>query len=352
MKFNKLFIPVGLLISATALSSTFSRGDALKYLYNAYFGEMPSYYDPNIQWPIDGGYGAPKYPNTFTHYRDETPRYVESGKYLHEPSVNLSGVIRSWSDEHAQTCPQTSKYKKMPFTNAADSWVQYYIYGKPSISIKSFNVNQNVPHRFTAKRHGGLTDLLSDSFYFWSFGDGMRRFNKQGDNYAAEHRYPFLGTYIISSIVYSEELYFGIQVSYGLDGSFSLSNQDFKPILTNDTIYLEGCDIAEVNVIPNNAPNARIYSSEIATSSSVTTFSFNASNSTDPDGNPLTYTWSYSGISKSGKAVTFHFPRDDSLTKPYTVTLTVTDGDKSDITNRTVYISPYCATCNGGPAEY
>jgi len=33
--------------------------------------------------------------------------------------------------------------------------------------------------------------------------------------------------------------------------------------------------------------------------------------------------------------------------KQYTVTLTVTDGDKSDSTNKTVSVAPYCWSCNG-----
>jgi hypothetical protein len=100
MKFTKLYLISGLLVSSTAISSTFSKGDALHYLYDIYFGDTPSILS-NVSWPIDGGWGAPQYPNQFTFYRDETPTYVESGRYLNEPKINLSGVLRTWSDEHA-----------------------------------------------------------------------------------------------------------------------------------------------------------------------------------------------------------------------------------------------------------
>jgi hypothetical protein len=142
-------------------------------------------------------------------------------------------------------------------------------------------------------------------------------------------------------------MYFGIQVSYGMDGNFSLSNQDIDFIFTNDTIYLEGCDIAEVNVIPNNAPTA-IASAYLSNSGSHTTsFNFNGNYSSDPDGNPLTYSWTYNGSTRTGESVSFSFPTHEYLTKQYTVTLTVTDGDKSDSTNKTISVEPYCYSCNG-----
>lgn len=343
MKFGKYLLGAGVMISTSAISSTFDTGDALKYLYDAYFNKA-SYMDI---WPIDGGWSTPKYPEPYIKYFKDDPKFVESGTYLQEPTISLK-QIKSWTDYHVHTCPDTSAWRKMPITNTPQGYTNYQTFENKNVSVKKITVNQNVPFRFESKVHGGLTDLLSDSFYFWSFGDGMRRFNKQGDDYDTDYAYPFLGTYYLSSIVYSEEWSIGIQISGNLNGDFSISDTRVGRLINkNGSIYLEGCDIAQVSVVPNNAPNAYGYAFQGTSSPSATSYYFKGSSSNDPDGNPLTYTWSYGNITKTGETVAFTFPNHEILTKSYTVSLTVTDGDKSDTTNVTVNVSPYCYSCNG-----
>ncbi len=353
MKLTKLLLPSGLLISASVLSSAFTTGDALKLLYNAFFGQQTVYSmlsDPETLWPMDGGYGAPQYPNTYTTYYEDASLWVEQGRYKYEPAiVDFSGNSISWSDYHGATCPDSSAYKEMPITNAYQNTAVLPTNKGKNYIIKSLTLNQNVPFRFTARKHGGLTDLLSDSFYFWNFGDGMRRFNKKGDDYDAEHAYPFLGNYKLSSIVYSEEMNLGIQITVGLNGDFSLADDDIGYGFMDmpDVTYLEGCDVVEVNVIPNNAPYASASAYLSNSGTHVTSYNLTGQYSSDPDGNPLTYSWTYNGSTLTGESVTFLFPTPEDFTEQHTITLTVTDGDKSDSTNKTISVEPYCYSCNG-----
>jgi hypothetical protein len=343
MKLNKYLLGAGVMLSTSAISSTFDSGDALKYLYDAYFNKTSNM---NI-WPIDGGWEAPQYPTPYTKYFKDDPKFVEAGTYLQEPTISLQ-QISSWTDYHVHTCPDTGAWQEMPITNSAQGYTSYQTFGNKNVSVKKITVNQNVPFRFKSKVHGGLTDLLSDSFYFWSFGDGMRRFNKKGDDYDTDYTYPFLGTYYLSSIVYSEEWSIGIQISGGLNGDFSINDTRVKQLINkNGSIYLEGCDVAQVTVVPNNTPNASGYAREGTSSPSRTSYYFKGRNSNDPDGNPLTYTWTYGGITKTGETATFSFPTPVFGANSYTVGLTVTDGDKSDTTNVAVNVGPYCYSCNG-----
>ena len=205
--------------------------------------------------------------------------------------------------------------------------------GKRS-QVKQITVSQNVPFTFKAKTHGGLTDLLSDSYYFWSFGDGIRRFNKKGDDEAASHTYLRLGEYTLSSIVYSEEWSIGISIGTSLNGDFSVNDSSIKPKLeSNGKLYLEGCDFATIKVVPNNAPKAKI-AFQGPHQQGITLVAFHGSPSSDPDGHDLTYTWRL-GTQVMSTSQTFKLPFGAflNLKNQYPgVTLTVSDGDKSDTT--------------------
>jgi len=97
----------------------------------------------------------------------------------------------------------------------------------------------------------------------------------------------------------------------------------------------------------SSAQNAYGYAFERTSSPSSTSYYFKGTNSSDPDGNPLTYTWTYGGTTKTGETTIFTFPTPEFGTNSYTVGLTVTDGDKSDTTNVIVNVGPYCYSCNG-----
>ncbi|MDO6842070.1 hypothetical protein Q4602_21545 [Paraglaciecola chathamensis] len=250
----------------------------------------------------------------------------------------------SWSNYHQEMCSQTSAFQKMPITSAPDGYTNYN-----NRQIKKFTVNQNVPVEFRAKTHGGLTDYLTDSFYYWSFGDGMRQLGTQGDIEWAKHSYPFKGRYTLTSMVYTEEFYIGINVGGGLSSDFAIGDTPTLGIdrYVSDDAYLEGCDFAEVNVVSNNAPKANFNQYEYSDSSYRKQHRFDGRSSSDPDGNPLTYSWTWNGTTKTGPIVYFSFPTPDFSTEQQTVYLTVTDGDKSNTKSRTVTVTPYCYACNG-----
>ena len=353
--FRKISISIILSIfTLNTAHAAFNEFDALEYLYHAFFDDVPA----ASVWSIDGGYGAPQYPSPYVKYLYDNSVYIESGIYLHEPTFYryTGGSTREpWSDIHIDACTVSSAYRKMPLKNPFDGESTHYVpvpYNQ-NIPVKTLTVNQNVPNKFWAKKHGGLTDYMSDSFYFWSFGDGMRKYNKKEDDNVVTHAYPFIGDYVLSSLVYTEEWSINLGFSSDLDGGFALSNYTLPSALSGEinmhgNIYLEGCDIAKIKVVPNNAPTAKFSAYSTSKRPRVSTFRFEAGESSDPDGNPLTYSWTSNGITKTGTGenILLTFFTDDVSTMEYTVTLTVTDGDKSDSTNRTIYVYPLCPNCN------
>jgi len=337
MKFKKTIVVLSVMLSTATLSTTATAdiftdaGDALVELYDDFVDKWNNH-SPELDWPIGYAWGL-----------DANNDYVETTSYT-EPKVDYLGYFDKWSEVHAAACPNTNKFRDMPITNETSNYVT-----KNGVSIKSLTVQQNVPFRFKSKVHGGLTDLLTDSYYFWSFGNGNRRFNRKPDRYDTSYAYSYQGKYLLSSVVYSTEMYIGIQIGGGFDeGSWTVNDLKFKDLIyESDVVYLEGCDIAEVNVVLNNAPTARSRAYLGNSGTSITSFYFDGGSSSDPDGNPLTYSWTYNGVTRTGERVSFSFPTHEVLTKQYTVTLTVTDGDKSDSTNQTINVQPYCYSCNG-----
>jgi hypothetical protein len=343
MKFKKTIVALNAMLFTMTLSTSATAnivddaGDKLMALYDGFIDKWNKH-DPQLDWPIAHSWGLLA-----------NDLYIETPS-SYEPTVNdyLNYYAKTqWSDAHAYTCPQTNKFRKMPIRTEASNYVTV-----DGVSIKSFTAQQGVPFRFRAKEHGGLTDLLSDSYYFWSFGNGTRRFNRNNDDSDTTYSYQRIGNYYLSSIVYSTEMYFGFNVKGGIDdGSWQTDDLKYSLIYESDVVYLEGCDIAEVNVVYNNAPNASAYAYLRSSKRYGTTFNFSGSDSSDPDGNPLTYSWTYNGTTKTGESVMFTFPTR-ATAKHYTVTLTVTDGGKSDSTNKTVLVEPYCYSCNGEQVDF
>jgi len=139
----------------------------------------------------------------------------------------------------------------------------------------------------------GSSDPDGDALtYTWSFGDGATATGAQ-----ASHAYAAAGTYTVTLTV--------------SDGTLSAqATAQAKPMQ------------------PNRAPMAAF----TATSSNLAA-SFDGSASSDPDGNPLTYTWSF-GDGASGTGVRANHTYAAAGT--FTVQLTVSDGSLSASATKTV----------------
>ena len=351
-----------LLIFLTSTSASADYFDDFDDLLKTYFGGHLIITKP---WPIEGGYSKPKYPSAGDKYFDENSAFINSGTFLTEPNFNLyagtglpiypdsRGYLASWSSGFSRLCSGSSAYRDMPLYGTPDSWNTYrdIFNGGVQRSIKAFIVNQNVPFRFSAKKHGGLSKHIYDSVYYWSFGDGMRTFNKRKDDHDATHSYPFRGNYSVSSMVYSKSFNFLVQVGSSNGGDLKLDYSGmYKGLNISGKRYLEGCDFADVSVVKNDAPKAVITSSQSQTRNT-TRFVFKGNASTDSNGNPLTYTWRFKSNVKSGKTAIYTFPRL-TATAYYTVSLNVSDGDKSSTTTKRVLAQSACFRCNGTNPDY
>ena len=348
-----------LLIFLTSTSASADYFDDFDDLLKTYFGGHLIITKP---WPIEGGYSKPKYPSAGDKYFDENSAFINSGSFLTEPNFNLyagtglpiypdsRGYLASWSSGFSRLCSGSSAYRDMPLYGTPDSWNTYrdIFNGGVQRSIKAFIVNQNVPFRFSAKKHGGLSKHIYDSVYYWSFGDGMRTFNKRKDDHDATHSYPFRGNYSVSSMVYSKSFNFLVQVGSSNGGDLKLDYSGmYKGLNISGKRYLEGCDFADVSVVKNDAPKAVILSYKSSESRRTSAFHFKGDYSTDPNGNPLTYTWRTGNTVRTGKRVTLTFNNPEKGSLNHTVSLTVSDGDKSSTTTKRITTRKYCYSCNG-----
>lgn len=331
--------------SAPAIASGQAYWQGLNFMYNYFFGNQPFHWsvgspiDP--AWRIDETGGAyVTNPQWFYKLHVNNSSYIDTGTYGYEPNITLDGLIhmgtQKWSSVHPSVCSNTGAYRQMPIRNYQSD---------PS----KFIVNQGVPFDFRAKSHGGLTKHLVKSYYFWNFGDGIRRFNKNKHDEGASHTYYQLGSYTLSSLVYSTEFTFGISIGGTTNADFSYNNSAIKPLLsTSSSLYLESCDSAAVKVVPNNAPVAKVVEVSRAEGARTSTITLSAAESTDPDNNPLSYTWKINGNTfSSSERVNVSYSTPEFGTSSYVISLTVSDGGKSSSTNHTIYVHPYCYSCNG-----
>ncbi len=280
---------------------------------------------------------------------EDNSRYTETGYYGFEPTFSDPYnriFLQPWSDVHKKTCADSSAYKEMSILGTPDGYTNFASLSGNVKTMKSFKVNQGVPFNFSAKRHGSLTRWLRDTFYFWSFGDGIRYLNKKEQVNDVGHSWKQLGKYTLSSLVYTEDKILGFSIGIDVDGDFGYIDSGWGFINETGPLYLEGCDVAEIEVVPNNPPSANFSYHTTNQALATTSIRFD-SHSSDPDGNPLTNTWRYGSQTKTTKSANFTFTTPHYTTRKYTVSLTVSDGDMSDTTTKTVYVAPYCYACNG-----
>ncbi|NRB24873.1 hypothetical protein [Shewanella sp.] len=318
------------------------RWDALVMIYDHFFGDKNSIeyvLERTTPEPIWNGY-----------YYTENNYFMKQGFMASEESYynDRFHIWENWGDRFKKLCTTEEVYKEVPFVSGPSGYYTYYnSINRKNYSLKEYTANEGVPFVIHAHEHGGLTDLLTDSFYFFAYGDGIKQYNKEGDNREGVHTYLKTGTYDLSSIVYVNEFSFFISYGGSLKGDFTGLNGgwDFK-LKTSDDLFRESCDVALVKVEPNSAPTAKINVSRSPGKRSTTIF-VNASNSTDPNDNPLTYKWTMNGTTKYGRTASFGVWTPEIKSKTYNVNLVVSDGGLSDSTNYSVTISPYCYSCNG-----
>jgi len=303
--------------------------------------------NPCVSWEININQPNFQLPAGYTEkvYID-TPLFTETGIYGYEPV--LPDTLDPWSTSFKKSCPDVSVYKDMSIISQEDGWTNYVSYTGTGVSIKTFTVNQGVPFEFAAHRHHWATRQLIDTYYFWAFGDGVRRLNKKKQVNKVTHKWKELGTHILSSLVYTQDyfVYLGADASIDGDFGYQFSGWDFG--FRAGGLYLEGCDIAEINVVPNDPPVASgCVFSKSQTGLHSQNIIFTAEGSSDPNNNPLTYTWTYGNIVQHGEMAAFYVSRPELQPEAHNITLKVTDGGKEDEITFTFYADPYCFACNG-----
>ena len=89
---------------------------------------------------------------------------------------------------------------------------------------------------------------------------------------------------------------------------------------------------------PNNQPPTAAFTANPTNGTAPLTVSFDASASSDPDGDPLSYQWDFGdGVSATGEMVTHSYTQSGS----YTAVLTVNDGNGgTDLANQNIQLSP------------
>ena len=302
-------------------------------------------FEINQGWPTPGEYLPPG--NYMDPYYKKDGPVTMMGWYM---QFDYGGIFNygygTFADGFISTCGGSRAYKNMPIVNSTPTYKSTYsIENNKDYSSKVITAYQGVPIRISAYRHGGLTKILADSFYYWEFGDGIRAFSDKAHDSDVEYAFNDLGEYLVKSFVLSEEFNVGIGIGGDSNGG---EVTGLKPTLDIDqgkNLYIEGCDFAYVNVKRNNAPKADFFVTNINRGRTHTNFTISA-RSSDPDGNKLFHKWSVSGNGYSSEGTGDSFKvRLANPTGPnknyFNVKLTSTDKGKSDSFTRTITTIEY-----------
>ncbi len=330
--FVSLILTVG--VTNTVSSEEIEWPLILGTLYNLFWDNNNFSFCPfdfcNQKWPIHLTQDPDPKIGVYEDNKDRT----ETGYYGFEPRFRLKmkhvyGVL-PWSEVNKKSCSDSTAYKDLSILGTPDGYTNFPSFSGNVETMKSFKVNQGVPFNFKANRHGRLTRWFRDSFYFWSFGDGIRYLNKKPQVHEVGHSWNQLGKHTLSSLVYSEDNVLGFSFNIDIDGDFGFIGTNWDGFTKTGSLYLESCDVAEIDVVLNNKPIARVAEYQtIYNGTDYQQVNFSAGLSSDPDGNPLTYTWKYRGKVNTGKNVRYTI---SSFSGTQYLTLTVSDGGKSDTT--------------------
>ncbi|GAA81591.1 hypothetical protein EU508_13025 [Pseudoalteromonas fuliginea] len=306
--------------------------DTLTNLYGVIFrGEE---FDIYQDWPEPGDYAPPG--NYMDPYYNTDGPVTMMGWYK---QFDYGGMFDygygTFADGFISTCGGSRAYKDMPIVNSTSAYKSTYsIENQEDYLAKVITAYKGVPIRLSAYRHGGATKLLADSFYYWEFGDGIRAFSDKAHDNDVEYSFNETGEYLVKSFVLSEE--FNIGIGIGGD-SYGGEVRGLAPTLDidqGDTLYIEGCDFAYIDVKENHTPKADFFVTKIEPDRSHTNFTISA-RSTDIDGNKLYHKWSVTGngYHTEGEGDTFKVrlrnPSGPNKSH-FSVTLTSTDKGKSD----------------------
>jgi PKD repeat protein len=200
-------------------------------------------------------------------------RYVKAGVY--DATLNIE-------DQLNPSCPTSSDIRKVT------------VHAAPAVSIKAVtSACTGAEVEFSAETSD--TDPTAVEYY-WNFGDGTVL--RQGSN--VRHAYTQGGEYRVSVIVDDKK---------GLPCSSAT---------------------AEMQLSVNTAPKADIRTNDVCCVS--VPAEFNASSSSDPDGQDLSYQWDFSDGTSSKDVIADHqFTKSGT----YNVTLTVDDGTKTSCSSAT-----------------
>lgn len=267
-----------------------------------------------------------------------------AGSSIGFPSYNFSGL--SLQDGFMEACVASSRFRRMPIVTGTPLSTKKYLSYGPNQVVKKYIAYEGVPFVVKAHDRGWATKRISPSYYHWHFGDGSRSYPKDDDEHTVTHTYNGIGIYQLDSIVLTKfgELGISIGGSFGSD-AFSWSSP--VPYYKTSGVGIDSCDMAEVEVVKNDAPIASFLWGSSGYGKYVN-LSFDGSSSSDPNGNALlSYEWDIDGMKMSGmKLPRVAFPRGDSI-RYIDVTLTVSDGGKEGSVTRSVMVPPVCYSCNG-----
>ena len=205
-----------------------------------------------------------------------------------------------------------------------------------------FQTNVGVPTEIHAKRPSGTTRWLRKHKWMWWFGDGNMLPLSKEDRSGTNHVYRVEGNYVLNFVMLESALNWYLGFSSNTLDDLSWRDIDVKIDINGNDLSPDACNYGEMRVLPNDAPYARAtvgpdfnYPGR---------YRFSALASSDPNGNPLSYHWTFhDGTTASGAVAYKSYP--EMMFGSSHVTLTVSDGGLSDTTVRSFDIVPTC----GGP---